>query len=311
MACILIASLNRPLQPQVSHATLPCPFPSSPSHPYVPWNSPLIPRSNQITLYQCPNEPRSLWGHTLLAGEADARTLVSFNGPEQPHLGHPSTHPFHRAQEIYLRLVLGYQCLPALCCRGTDLQLRHSCAWPWTSKLCPMACSLTSQYGLSPALSPWSCLMIIGLCLASVAITRSDLQIDFLAWPWPCLVTMHLPEALDSWLSLAAICFPWSLSWVRWDWALAGVASALLTMFSCPWGDSWPLLLPDRWREVLLASPWYKVLWKYSSCFLPSLSDRCHLQLWCFPPNYLKLTFSVVSLQILHLFSQAIYEYTD
>lgn len=185
-----------------------------------------------------------------------------------------------------------------------------------------MTCRLNYQYGLSPTLSPWSCLMVIGLCLALVTITGPDLQIDFLVWPWPCLIAMYLPEDLDSWLNLAAICFPWSLCWVLWDWLSAGVVPVLLTVFSCPWGGSWPLLLPDRWKGLFVESGSLTCI-TWIQCTLniqffvftwfqaPSLTHHCYLQLWSFPQNYLELTCSVVSLQILHLFSKAISEYTD
>ena len=59
----------------------------------------------------------------------------------------------------------------------------------------------TFHVDFRPAQSPWTCLVIFGLCLALVHPTRPDpdpdLRIDLCACPWTCFRTTHLPSQED------------------------------------------------------------------------------------------------------------------
>lgn len=76
---------------------------------------------------------------------------------------------------------------------------------------------------------------LLALCLALFTFTRTDpdldLRTDSLAWPWACLIATNLPDDLGSWLKLAVISRPALVTFLGcWGWALAGKASALLTV---------------------------------------------------------------------------------
>lgn len=80
-------------------------------------------------------------------------------------------HPCLWAEEPDFSSAQGLQSPPELCRRTAGLQLSHSPVLPGH-----------------------------GLCDRD-----PHLKNDFLAWSQPCLITMNLPDDLDSWLSLAAI----------------------------------------------------------------------------------------------------------
>lgn len=60
-----------------------------------------------------------------------------------------------------------------------------------------MTVSRSASWCPSFILSLWNCLLISGLCLTLVILTRldPDLWIDFPAWPRTCLFTTDLPDA--------------------------------------------------------------------------------------------------------------------
>lgn len=39
-----------------------------------------------------------------------------------------------------------------------------------------------------------------------------ELEVDFMAWPWACLITTNLPDDLASWLSMGVIHGPFLLT---------------------------------------------------------------------------------------------------